>query len=228
MSGQNFGITIDVGKWRSELLKLRVHMLRYAKRYFGTDVAEALSSRFSNALGILKDYRSRILSILPRGSGVVMIMASSNSIKEGVESVLKMRRFDGLVIERRVGVPLEESFHIVQVGTYGTKCTCKDAIMTSSKADSEFTRALKSLGFKKIDVQLPIFTKYVLCKHTLVGSSYALALGIIDRNSRVFKEVLKLGILALALRVKGYENIDKKIIKRSYNVILRLSKGLKP
>ena len=221
------GITVDRSAWIKELLRLRRKLCRYVRRYYGIEAYEALLKRFSGALDIIRDSR-RISSIIVRGSSVTMIVVSSKGVEEGVERVVIERSLHGgELIERRVGVPLEEAYHVVQVGAYGMKCTCTDAVMTASRADREFERRLRGL-IRRLDMPMPIFTKYVLCKHTLAALAYAFAAGVIKSDSRVINEVIKLAVKALILRVKGGDSLSKSTILRMYKTLLRLSKGLPP
>ena len=225
MSNTKVSITISSEKWMKELLDLKKRLGRYVKRYYGPEVYEALMRRFNGALDIIRHSKERVLSVSVRGSGIVMIIASSKGLEEGFERVVKERSFEGYIIEKAIGVPAEEAYHIVQVGPYGLKCTCIDSLMTSIKADREFITGLRSL-MRRFDIPTPIFTKYVLCKHTLAALSYGIAAGVVDRDSRVLKEILKLSVKALVLRVKGREGLSKKTLLRMYNLLLRLSKGL--
>lgn len=225
MSNTKVSITISSEKWMKELLDLKKRLSRYVRRYYGPEVYEALMRRFSSALDIIRYSKERVLSVSVRGSGIVMIIASSKGLEEGFERIVRERSFESYIIEKAVGVPAEEAYHIVQVGPYGLKCTCIDSLMTSIKADKEFITSLRGL-MRRFDIPTPIFTKYVLCKHTLAALSYGIAAGVIDRKSRIFKEILKLSVKALVLRVKGHEGLSKRTLLRMYNTLLRLSKGL--
>ncbi len=218
----------EVAEWRSNLLKLRRYILWYAKKYYGKSVADFLRDRFQGTSEIIRRSSARVLSTIVKGSGVTVIFASTKVLKEGPERLIKVRSFNGEVIELPLGVTAEEAYHITQVGCYGLKCTCTDALMTASKADRLFLEGLRRCGVKRVDVPTPLFTRFVICKHTLAAAAYALTLGIIPYDSRVFREVLKLSILAAALRVHGLEGISKRKLMSSYIRIVRLSKGLPP
>jgi len=219
---------IDVARRRGSLLELRRYVLWYARRYYGRSVADFLRVRFQGASEILRRYSTRVASTVVRGSGITVIFTSSKMLKEGPERIVRVRGFDGEVIELVKGVAAEEAFHITQVGCYGLKCTCTDALITASKADKLFVEGLRMYGVRRLDVPTPIFTKYVICKHTLATAAYATSLGIIPKDSKVFKEVLKLGVLATALRVNGLEGISRRTLNQAYLKVLRLSKGLTP
>jgi len=225
MGNTKASITISSEKWVKELLDLKKRLGRYVKRYYGSEVYEALMRRFRGALDIIRHSKERVLSVSVRGSGIVMIIASSKGLEEGFERIVRERSFEGYVIEKAIGVPAEEAYHIVQVGPYGLKCTCIDSLMTSIKADKEFIIGLRNL-VRKFDIPTPIFTKYVLCKHTLAALSYGIAAGVIDRNSRMLNEILRLSVKALVLRIKGHEGLSSRTLLRMYNLLLRLSRGL--
>ena len=222
------GITIERSKWLEELFKLRRRLCRYVRRYYGNEVYEALAKRFSGAADIVRNYGVRVSSVTIKGSSVVMVVVSTKGIEEGVERIVVERALsNGELVERRIGAPLEEAYHIVQVGPYGLKCTCTDALITTSKADKEFEHRLRGL-IKRMEVPQPIFTKYVICKHTLAALSYALAAGVLKPNSKILNEILKLAIKALVMRVKGANALSNSTVLRMYKVLLRLSKGLPP
>lgn len=218
----------EVSEWRSSLFKIRRYVLWYARKYYDRSVADFLKVRFQGASEIIRRSSARVLSTIVKGSGVTIIFASSRVLEEGPERIVKVRSLDGRVVELPLGVSAEEAYHITQVGCYGLKCTCTDALMTASKADRLFLEGLRRYDVKRVDVPTPIFTKYVICKHTLATAAYALTLGVIPYDSKVFREVLKLGVLAAALRVHGLEGISKRKLVYSYLRILRLSKGLPP
>ena len=219
---------VEVAEWRSSLLRLRRYLLWYARRYYGRPVADFLKVRFQGASEIIRRSSARVLSTIVKGSGVTIIFASSKVLEEGPERLIKVRNLNGTVVELPLGVTAEEAYHITQVGCYGLKCTCTDALMTASKADRLFLEGLKRYGVKRVDVPTPVFTRFVICKHTLAAAAYALTLGVIPYDSKVFRETLKLGVLAAALRVRGLEGISKRKLMSSYVRILRLSKGLPP
>ena len=210
------------------MLRLRRYLLWYARRYYGRLVADFLKTRFMGASEIIRRSSVRVLSIIIKESGVTVIFASSKVLEEGPERLIRVRSLNGSIIELPIGVPAEKAYHITHVGPYGLKCTCTDALITASKADKIFLEELRRYGFKRVDVPTPVFTKYVICKHTLAAASYALALGVISHESRLFKEVMKLSVLATALRVQELESINKRKLMTSYLKILRLSKGLPP
>jgi len=218
--------TADVAEWVDNLLELRRYLLWYARTYYGRSTAEFLKVRLSGAEKIITRSSIRVLSAVPRGCGVTMLVASTKSVEEGAERIVKVRALNGSVIEVSLGVPAEEAFHVTQVGCYGMKCTCVDAVLTASKADKLFLRGLKSCGIRRVDVPTPIFTKYVVCKHTLAAASYSLTLGTIPKDSQLFREVLKLSVLASALRTQGLEAVECRTLERAYMKILRLSKGI--
>ena len=220
--------TTDVSRWSSELLWLRRYLAPYVKRYYGEKVFTYVIKRFEGAYEVILRSRLRVSSTIPKGSGVAMVLVSSRALEEGPERVIRVRTLSGDVVEVVLGTPLEESYHVVQVGPYGLKCTCRDALMLASRADSEFIAAAKLYGIKRFELQTPLFTKYVLCKHTLAAAAYALASNVLSRDLKVFREVLKLSALGAALRVLGGSGVRRSAVIRSYNVMLRLSRGLPP
>ncbi|MEM1601518.1 MAG: hypothetical protein QW339_06080 [Sulfolobales archaeon] len=118
--------------------------------------------------------------------------------KQGILRLLQGRRHGSEVV--KIPTYLRD-FYITQVGPYGVKCTCDDALITSSKADKTLINIAGSLEVGLSDLRtLPISSKYVICKHTLALTSLLARLGVVRLDDPRFLRTLKFGVLILALR----------------------------
>ena len=83
--------TADVAEWVDNLLELGKYLLWYARTYYGRATAEFLRVRLAGAEKIITKSSIRVLSAVPRGCGVTMLIASTKSIEEGAERIVKVR-----------------------------------------------------------------------------------------------------------------------------------------
>lgn len=218
--------TMSRRKWRETLTRLRKYAYTYIRNEFGTEgrpALEFLSMRFSGAGEIIIRSDIKVGSVVIRDAGAMAVMASSKLLEKGPQRILKVRTFEGDVVEIPIGTPPEEGFHVTQVGPYGMKCTCEDAVMTSSKADKEFFEGLREAGVEQVSPLLtfPLFSRFVLCKHTLALLAYLMAAGNLSLRSRVLRETLKIALIGAALRAGGRQLVGKDRILATYYMILK-------
>ena len=129
-------------------------------------------------------------------TGVALIW-STEALEKGIEHHIVLYSLTGerVVVER--GTPIERAFHKVEVSPARLKCTCNDALMTSSIADKQFRMiARKFKGYTPRQV----FYRYTLCKHTLAEVLRGLVEGRLEFSDRVLRDTLFLALYGLALR----------------------------
>jgi hypothetical protein len=121
-----------------------------------------------------------------------------------------------------VGSTSDEEFHITQVGPYGIKCTCEDAVMTASKADREFIKALRESGIYEVPPTLvfPLFSRFVVCKHTLALLSYLVAARILSLKNPNLRRTLKLALIGALLKSAGSEGVSEGLLLEAVKELL--------
>lgn len=170
-------------------------------------LASSLNKRLKSASELLGTERLKAL-IIKNEHALAFIATSTEEVKKFVS----VRTQTGLV---RIPVYPRE-FYVTQVGPYGIKCTCEDALMTSAKADNALVNMARTLEASFSDMKpLPISSKYIICKHTLALISLLNRLGIVRLEDHRFMKVLKLSVIVLALR-EGL--ISQKSLKESDNL----------
>lgn len=145
------------------------------------------------------------------------VIPSSKTIELGMPRKLRVKTLDGEETTLRLGVPEENAYHITRVSRFRLKCTCWDSIRTSSTAD----RKLSSLIAASETVVAPasnlIFSKYVLCKHTIASLARALYFGELNLDDRELLTTLKLALFGAYLRVE--ESPNPEIVHEFLNII---------
>jgi len=220
--GENQETSVTPKKWRGALGEVRRLVIDEIKGWTSDELYDFIRLRFSGALKIIVRASDKVGSIIIKGEGATAIIASTEFLEKGPLRLVKVLTPDGVEVRIPIGIPPEEGFHVTQVGPYGMKCTCEDAVMTASRADREFVKALKALGFEELPkpLILPLFSRFVLCKHTISLLSYLIAAGIIDYRSADLRRTLTLSTLGAALRVMGAEGIPEEVLKRSLKLLL--------
>ncbi len=226
MRGKHRSGGVSKRRWREALTRLKNHSFNYVKKEFGgkgLPALEFLSTRFLGATEIIIRSDVRVGSIVIRGSGATAVMTSSKLLERGPQRILKVETFEGDVVEIPIGTPPEEGFHITQVGLYGMKCTCEDAVMTAARADREFLEGLREAGVEQVSPLLtyPIFSRFAICKHTLALIAYLMAGGVLSLRSRTLRDTLKIALVGAALKAGGKELVGKEGILTTYYLILR-------
>ncbi|MEO3993851.1 MAG: hypothetical protein QN229_06085 [Desulfurococcaceae archaeon TW002] len=198
---------ISIIEWRSSLEKLGEVLVSMLNEMRLEELASSLSKRIKSASELLGSERFKAL-IIKNEHASAFITTSTEDIKKFVS----VRTQTGLI---RIPVYLRD-FYLTQVGPYGIKCTCEDALMTSAKADNVLVSIARSLEANFSNIKpLPISSRYIICKHTLALASLLNSLGIVRLDDNRFVKVLKLSILVLALR-EGL--ITQKLLKESDNL----------
>ncbi len=206
------GVEISVAEWRGSLEKLGEVLLSISREIGLEGVVNSLSKRIKNASELLDADRIKAL-IIKNEHALAFITASPEDSKK----VVSVKTRAGLV---RIPIYPRE-FYVTQAGPYGIKCTCEDALMTSSKADKALMSIARVLEADFSEVRpLPISSKYIICKHTLALTSLLNRLGIVRLDDSRFTKVLRLSVVVLALR-EGL--INQHILKESENLTILLS-----
>lgn len=131
---------------------------------------------------------------------------------------IKVKTLDGGETSIHVGVPDDEAFYSVRVSRYRLKCTCQDALMQASTANSRFKYALLRARIPGFPTAEPFFYKYVLCKHVLAKLAEALGTGTISIDEELLS-TLRIALYTVYLRT--VEKPDPDITRRIYPVIKR-------
>lgn len=206
------GVEISVAEWRGSLEKLGEVLLSISREIGLEGVVNSLSKRIKNASELLDADRIKAL-IIKNEHALAFIVASPEDSKK----VVSVKTRAGLV---RIPIYPRE-FYVTQAGPYGIKCTCEDALMTSSKADKALMSVARVLEADFSEVRpLPISSKYIICKHTLALTSLLNRLGIVRLDDSRFAKVLRLSVVVLALR-EGL--INQHTLKGSENLTILLS-----
>lgn len=203
---------ITITEWRSSLERLGEVLVSMLSEMRLEELASSLSKRIRSASELLGSERFKAL-VIKNEHALAFIATSSEDVKKFVS----VKTQAGLI---RIPVYLRD-FYLTQVGPYGIKCTCEDALMTSAKADNVLVSIARALETNFSNMKpLPISSRYVICKHTLALASLLNRLGIVKLEDHRFMKVLKLSIVVLALR-EGI--ITQKILKESDNLISLLN-----
>lgn len=206
------GLEISINEWRIGLEELGGVLAGIAREVGLEELASALSKRIKGASKLLDTERLKALII--KNEHAIAFVATGT---EDTKKVVSVRTQAGLI---RIPV-YPRDFYVTQVGPYGIKCTCRDALMTSAKADNALISIARSLEADFSEMKpLPISSRYVVCKHTLALISLLNKLGVVRLEDRRFMKVLKLSVVVLALR-EGL--ISQKTLKESDNLVSLLN-----
>ncbi len=216
--------SVTPNEWRKALKKVKKLVIDEVKGWASNELYDFIKVRFSGASKIVIKASDKIGSIIIKDEGATAVIASTKFLEKGPLRLVRVSTPDGIEVRIPIGVPPEEGFHVTQVGPYGMKCTCKDAVMTASKADREFVKAVRALGFEELPRSLvfPLFSRFVLCKHTVVILAYLIAAGVIDIKSADLSKTLTLTTLGAALKVMGAELVPKKEVIKALKLLLYL------
>lgn len=177
-------------EWRESLERLGVLLVGMAKELGLPDVIPYIVKRVHGASELLSGDRFEVLMIKSEG-GVAFITVGADEIRK---HTAKSNSGVGAAAYLR-------EFYVTQVGPYGIKCTCDDALITSSRADNAILSLARILEIDLSEARpLPITSRHILCKHTLALVSLFTALHILNLEDPRLIHTLKLGVIALALR----------------------------
>lgn len=195
---------ISVTEWRTSLEKLGEVLTSISREVGLEGLSSSLNKRIKSASELLGSERIKAL-IIKNEHALAFIAASTDEIKKFVT----VKTQAGLI-----RIPIyPRDFYVTQVGPYGIKCTCEDALMTSAKADNSLINIARTLETNFSNMKpLPISSKYTICKHTLALTSLLSKLGIVRLEDPRFTKVLKLGVVVLALRE---ELVSQRLLKES-------------
>lgn len=195
---------ISVTEWGDNLKKLGETLTNILREIGLESLTNSLSKRLKGASELLGTERLKAL-IIKNEHALAFISASAEDLKK----VVSVRTEKGLI---RIPV-YPRDFYVTQAGPYGIKCTCEDALMTSSRADNALVNMVRTLETNFSDMRpLPISSKYIICKHTLALISLLNTLGIVRPEDHRFLRVLRRGLVVLALR-EGL--ISQELLKKS-------------
>lgn len=222
MSEENQGSSVTPKEWRKALKNVKKLVIDEVRGWASNELYDFIRVRFTGASRIVVKASDKVGSIIIKGEGATAVIASTKFLEKGPLRIVKVSTPDGIEVKIPVGIPPDEGFHITQVGPYGMKCTCEDAIMTASKADREFIKAVKALGFEELPspIVFPLFSRFVLCKHTIALLAYLIAAGIIDIRSPHLRKTLALATIGAALKVMGADGLPKEEVNKTLKLLL--------
>ncbi|MEM1664347.1 MAG: hypothetical protein QXN90_02885 [Zestosphaera sp.] len=205
-------LEVSITEWRSSLERLGEVLINMSREAGLEGLTSSLSKRLKSASELLGTERLKAL-IIKNEHALAFIATSTEDVKKFVS----VKTQTGLI---RIPV-YPRDFYVTQVGPYGIKCTCEDALMTSAKADNTLVSIARALEANFSEMRpLPISSRYVICKHTLALASLLNRLGIVRLEDYRFMKVLKLSVVVLALR-EGL--ITQRLLKESDNLVSLLN-----
>ncbi|MEM0025029.1 MAG: hypothetical protein QXV93_00270 [Zestosphaera sp.] len=205
-------LEVSITEWRSSLERLGEVLINMSREAGLEGLTSSLSKRLKSASELLGTERLKAL-IIKNEHALAFIATSTEDVKKFVS----VKTQTGLI---RIPV-YPRDFYVTQVGPYGIKCTCEDALMTSAKADNTLVSIARALEANFSEMKpLPISSRYVICKHTLALASLLNRLGIVRLEDYRFMKVLKLSVVVLALR-EGL--ITQRLLKESDNLVSLLN-----
>ncbi|MEM4427698.1 MAG: hypothetical protein QW036_02985 [Zestosphaera sp.] len=205
-------LEVSITEWRSNLERLGEVLINMSREAGLEGLTSSLSKRLKSASELLGTERLKAL-IIKNEHALAFIATSTEDVKKFVS----VKTQTGLI---RIPV-YPRDFYVTQVGPYGIKCTCEDALMTSAKADNTLVSIARALEANFSEMKpLPISSRYVICKHTLALASLLNRLGIVRLEDYRFMKVLKLSVVVLALR-EGL--ITQRLLKESDNLVSLLN-----
>ena len=191
---------------------------KLVQEYFPLRLWDEVSKRLEKAYSILV-FEKRYEYTRETETGTTSIIKSTMALRKGVEKPVDMKSLDGEIVTVVEGVPLEKAFHKVEISRVRMKCTCEDAVFTSSIADSRLEKiARRLIGY----VPQPQLYRYVLCKHTLAELMRAVMHGRLDLNDKAVRETLFLSLYSLALRYAS--RIPARTHKKAIELLRRRHK----
>lgn len=186
----NEGSALPIREWKESLEKLEALLIDIAKDLELPDVIPSIIKRLRSASELLSGDRFEVLIVKSEG-GMAFITVGTDEMRRHIAKSSS---------ESRTATHVRD-FYITHAGPYGIKCTCEDALITSSKADNTILNLARTLEIDLSDARsLPIASRHILCKHTLALVSLFTALNILDLEDPRLIHTLKLGVIALALR----------------------------
>jgi len=203
---------ISITEWRTSLEKLGEVLTSISREVGLEGLISSLSRRIKSASELLGSEKIKAL-IIKNEHALAFIAASTDEIKKFVT----VKTQAGLV-----RIPIySRDFYVTQVGPYGMKCTCDDALITSAKADNSLINIARTLETNFSDMKpLPISSRYTICKHALALTSLLSKLGIVRLEDPRFVKVLRLSVVVLALR-EGL--INQRLLKESETLTMLIN-----
>jgi len=207
----------DVRRSLEALTQIRRYVLTIARRDYGLyePLRAYLLERFKRARSILSNLPRRLRSIDAHGiEGYRVAFLSSEAVERGIERSIAVRTLDGGVTTITAGTPIERALYVVEVSRWRIKCSCMDALMLSSIADSKLSRILGYQGE-------PLFYRYTLCKHSIAALSLLVSDARLSLKDRELRTTLRLCVTAAFLRVaddsivEKYRDVVWKVVERA-------------
>ena len=186
-------VSVDVER-RIDPLDNLYYMLRARAEVLGLDVS------LSKIIRQARDVLSRVENIEYGTRYVRATILSSIASRGRPEHTVVVRGLDGRVRKVRVGVPLEQSYHNVIVSSRVLKCDCPVALRIASRADAFLESIAKRYRYRIREPML--FSKHILCKHTVAILAKAMDEGIIVMDDELIDN-LSLALIGLQIYEKG-------------------------
>jgi len=196
---------IEVRKSLEALTRLKRSVMTIARRDYGLyePLRTYLLERFRRARQILSMLPRRLRSIDAHGiEGYRIAFLSGEAVERGIERSIAVKTLDGRVTTVATGTPIERAIYVVEVSRWRIKCSCMDAILLSTIADSKLSRLLGYRGE-------PIFYRYTLCKHSIAALSLLLSDSKLSLRDRELRTTLRLCVTAAFLRVADDSTVEK-------------------
>ncbi len=221
------GSKVSPQEWVRALRRVEKSLLTISREWSSKELLEFLRVRVGGAAEIIARSDEKIGSIIIKGSGATAIIASTKFLEKRPVRLVKVITPDGEELRVPVGSAVDEEFHITQVGPYGMKCTCEDAVMTASRADREFIRALREAGIHEIPPTLvfPLFSRFVICKHTLAILSYLVAARVLSLKDLNVRRTLKLALVGALLKSAGSDEVGEGLLLEVVRELLKEGDG---
>ncbi|MEM4787822.1 MAG: hypothetical protein QXV28_07585 [Ignisphaera sp.] len=211
----------DDKSFRSELEALnqvKTILLTMVKEEFDNNqkLIDFIVKRISGAREVISRRRQTHLY----DSEIRELLPSSKAVERGLPKRVKVKSLNNEEMYITLGVSEEEAYHVTSISRYRMKCTCWDSIRTSSVADKRLTDIIKLLDADKSLQQATVFSKYIICKHTIASLARAIYLGQLELSDEELLNTLRLALLGAYLRVE--ENLNKELLGKVLSKVKKI------
>ncbi len=182
------------------------------------ELREFVNRRFRTAMKILPELRIRLRGIAVHGvEGFRISFLSSETMEKGFPTYHLVKNLTGDIVRIPSGVSIDRSIHVVEISKWRFKCSCPDALYTTAIADRKLLRVYS--------IREPIFYRYCLCKHVILGLAILYSKNYIDIQDRDLVETIWLSVYACYLRLLDRDRLSRSryLVKKAFDILRRRS-----
>ena len=192
-----------------ELLKIKAKLLDLNKRYFAN--SDTLAREITRLIEASRDVLKRPATAMLREGEIQLVILTSRSFRNPPKRFY-VKALDNRVKSIVTGTP---EAYIVRAGVWRLKCGCKYSEVSSTRAWKRLLKYAREEKIRGVPAE-NLFSRYTLCKHTIVALSIGLANKVLTLDGEL-ENTLRIGLFAIYLA--NNEKPEKSIVEANLRLL---------